>query len=313
MSWDCQDWDCDMFTSPIPLEELGWTNSVYLGNARSACDPMIVWGTTVETERLDAFLVEQRRKSGAIISGAHVLVRAVAESLRQHPKLNRRVVGRRVHQYDGVNISVPMLQTRTGEVEMIFLRRAETLSLTEIAETFWNEARARAQKSAELRTTRLEPEPSTWIEALRQRRLKFRKWFRPKLRLHWIHKMSWLAIAYANTYAIPTWWNWQRQLNGVGAVVNYFGFAGAPSMIMFKPSAMPLSASSVSVTMGPSEPRTVPLDNAVVVRNQAPLFVRFDHRMVNTFQAAAFIKTLVSHLADPWTLVEPDADVAKAA
>jgi hypothetical protein len=295
--------DWNTFSRPIPLEELGWANTTYLGTGTRVWDPMIVWGTAVETDRLEAFVAQQRHTTGLIVSPAHVLVRAVAESLSKHPRLNRRVIGRRVHQYDGVNISMAMLQTRSGEVDTVFLRRAETMSLAEIAEKFWNEA---GQKARDL--------------AARQRRRHDRKSFSyvrlavlQKLRMHWIHKMSWLGIAYANWLRLPTVWPWQRELNGAGASVNYFGFTGAPSMIMFKPSCLPLNAHSVSVTMGPSEPRPIAIQGTVAVRNQAPLYIRFDHRMANTFQAAAFISTLKSHLADPWTLLKTQDDVAKAA
>jgi hypothetical protein len=35
---------------------------------------MMVWGTTVETEPLEVFVGEQRRRTGQIVSPAHVLV-----------------------------------------------------------------------------------------------------------------------------------------------------------------------------------------------------------------------------------------------
>ena len=38
---------------PVPLEELGWVNTMHLGTGVPARDPLMVWGTTVETECLD--------------------------------------------------------------------------------------------------------------------------------------------------------------------------------------------------------------------------------------------------------------------
>ena len=126
---------------PIPLEELGWANATYFGSGAAFWDPMMVWGTTVDIEPLESFIAEERGRTGQIFSPAHVLVRAVAESLKEHPKFNRRVVGRRVYPYNGVNVLVPMLQTRTGEADTLFLRQADRLSLSEIARRFWSEAR----------------------------------------------------------------------------------------------------------------------------------------------------------------------------
>jgi hypothetical protein len=257
---------------------------------------MMVWGTTVDTEFLDEFLAEQRRRTGRLVSAAHVLVRAVALSLSQHPKVNRRVTGRRVHQYDGVNLVVPMLQTRTGEVEPIFLRRADELSLTDIAERFWTEAHGKAVRAA------VESQPA-------EHQSRFRRALAGlghTLRLHWIHRMSWLGFYVGSRLRLPTIFAFQQELNGAGAFVNYLGHPGAPPLIAFKPSCLPMNAYSVNVTMGPSESRPVVIDRAIVIRKQAPLFVRADHRMINGHEAAAFINTLRTHLAEPWTLTQTE-------
>ena len=271
----------ETFARPVPLEELGWVNTTYLGTGIAHWDPMMVWGTSIETEPLERFLAEKRRRTGQILSTAHILVRAVAQCLSEHPRVNRRVTGRRVHQYDGVNIVVPMLQTRTGEVDPIFLRRADTMSLAEIAERFWTEARSKALGAA-VESRRREENRSFQKTLVAVGR---------KLRLQWIHKMARVAFYLGSRFRIPTWFAFQQELNGAGAFVNYLGFPGAPSMLSFKPSCLPMNSYSVNVTMGPTEPRPIVIDNAVVVRRQAPLFVRADHRMVNAHDAAAFIST----------------------
>jgi hypothetical protein len=289
---------------PVPLDELGWVNTTYLSSGAACSDPMIVWGTTVEVEPLEKFLAEERRRTGLILSPAHVLVRAVAESLKEHPKLNRRVVGRRVYPYDGVNVVVPMLHTRSGEVDTLFLRRAECLSLAEIARCFWSEARRNALEVAAARHHDQSP-ARQFVDALKRR-----------MRLNWIHKMSWIAFAVANRVRSPTIWKWQQEINGAGAFVNYLGYPGAPPMHCFKPSCLPMNSYSVSVTMGPSERRPAVVENAVVIRSEAPLFIRADHRMVNAHEAAEFISALRAHLHNPWALVEndpvPDKEAASA-
>jgi pyruvate/2-oxoglutarate dehydrogenase complex dihydrolipoamide acyltransferase (E2) component len=49
------------------------------------------------------------------------------------------------------------------------------------------------------------------------------------------------------------------------------------------------------------------VDGAIVIRKQATLFVRLDHRLVNGNQAAGFVNTLRTHLTSPHsaTLQEP--------
>jgi hypothetical protein len=256
---------------------------------------MMVWGTTVDVEPLETFLAEERRRTGLIFSPAHVLVRAVVESLKEHPKFNRRVVRRRVYRYDGVNVVVPMLHTRSGEVDTLFLRQADRLSLAEIARRFWSEARRNAHGVAAARRHDQSP-VRRFVDALKRR-----------IRLNWIHKMSWLGFAVGNRLRVPTIWKWQQELNEAGAFVNYLGFPGAPPMHSFKPSCLPMNSYSVGVTMGPAERQPAVVENAVVIRSLAPLFIRADHRMVNAYEAAEFISTLRKHLLNPWALVEKDA------
>lgn len=281
---------------PIPLSEIGWINTTYLGSASLRCDPMLIWGTTVDVEELDNFLDEQRKQHRTFLTPAHVLVRAVAESLNQHPEVNRRVIGRKVYQYEDVNIVMPMLQTSTGEVDCVFMRHAEDYSLDEVANYFWEAARERALNVAE--DKKREKQGSTFKNRLIQ--------LGRKLRLSWILRTCSLGFAVGNRFRGATIWPWQQGLNHAGAFVNYLGFSGAPPLIAHKPSSLPMNSYSIAVTMGPTEPQPVVIDDEVVIRKQASLFVRLDHRMVNGNQSAAFINTLRSHLSDPQTLIKSE-------
>ncbi|MFN0051910.1 MAG: 2-oxo acid dehydrogenase subunit E2 [Planctomycetales bacterium] len=271
----------------VPLDELGWINTTYLAMANVDCDPTIVWGTTVETEPLEAFLVEERRKTGLLISPAHLLVRVVAEALQRHPALRRRAVGRRMYHYDGVNITMPMLQTRTGEVDVVFLRRVQDMTLADVARSMWNEARDVALRAADAdRQSREGNWLSKWKRALARR-----------ARLTWIHRMAWLGFWITNRFRLPT--TCLDEINGSNAFVNFLGFPGAPPMISYKPSTLPTNSFGVSVTMGPAEPRPVVVQGEVAVRKQASVFVRVDHRLVNGHQTAQFVNTVRGLLLDP--------------
>ncbi|MSR59980.1 MAG: hypothetical protein EXS05_20465 [Planctomycetaceae bacterium] len=284
---------------PIPLTELGWINTAYLASTTLKCDPFLVWGTTVETETRDAFLGEQRQTSRMLVSPAHVLIQAVAKSLLRHPAVNRRVIGRRVYQYDGVNVVMPMLQPGSGEVNSLFLRHADRLSLAQIAETLWNEARRKAQDVADDKRRR--QAGFSW----KSLRISLSK----RLHLLWIMGMSNIGFAMTNRLRAPTIWAWQQELNGANAFVNYMGGPGAPPLVSYKPSTLPMNSYSIYVTLGPAELRPVVVDGDVVPRKQASLFVRFDHRLVNGHQSAAFVSTLRNYLANPATLIDAEPAV----
>ncbi len=283
----------------IPLEELGWVNTTYLSSTSTRGDSTIVWGTTVRTEVFSRFIADQKRQTGTMISVAHVLIRAVVEALYRHPALNRRVVGRRVYPYDGVHITMPMLETRTGEVNVIYLRHAERLSLVEISRTIWEQARNAAVRVSAESKMRAE------TGAKGNRWYRWQKW----LRLHWVHRMSRVGFFFTNGFRLPT--TTLEEINGSGAFVNHLGFAGAPPMISYKPSCLPTNSFGVSVTLGPAEMRPVVEENGVVVGSVAPLFVRTDHRLVNGYQTAEFVATLRNALQNPEGLLLAASAVAQ--
>ena len=272
---------------PVPLEALGWVNTTYLASASSRSDPTIVWGTTIRTEELTRFIADQRRQTGTMISVAHVLIRAVVEAMHRHPAVNRRVVGRRVYPYDGIHVTMPMLETRTGEVNIIYLRHAERMSLLEISRTIWEEARNAAVRATT--ESKRKSDPAAW----ETRRHRWLTW----LRLQWVHRMARVGFFLTNRFRLPT--TTLEEINGSGAFINHLGFAGAPPMISYKPSILPTNSFGVSVTLGPAEMRPVVEGDAVVPRSVASLFVRTDHRLVNGYQTAEFIGTLRNALQSP--------------
>ena len=280
----------------VPLEELGWVNTTYLATASAHCDPTMIWGTSIQTEALSQFVADQKRETGAFISTAHVLIRAVVEAMYRHPKVNRRVVGQRIYPYNGIHITMPMLETRTGEVNVIYLRNAERMSLVEISRYLMGKARDVAVRAAT--EANLQKNGSS----VENRRYRGHKWFRSQ----WVYRMAKVGFFLTNRFRLPT--TTLEEINGSGAFVNHLGFANAPPMISFKPSSLPTNSYGVSVTLGPAEMRPVAEGDSIVIRSVAPLFVRLDHRLVNGYQAGEFVRTLRAALLNPGGLAVPACD-----
>jgi chloramphenicol O-acetyltransferase len=274
----------------IPLEELGWVKTLYLASSTTLGDPTIVWGTSVETEMLEQFIAEQRRQTGSLISVAQVLIWVVAQALKKHDVLNRRVIGHRIYSYDGVSLTMPIMETRVGEVNIVYLRHVERMSLTEISRAVWEKAREAAVQTA---TEKRHGVDKSWQK-------RWREW----LRMQWVVRMADLGFYLTNTFRLPT--TTIDEINGCSAFVNYLGFAGAPPMIGYKPSSLPSNSFGVNVTMGASELKPVVENGAVTARSIAPLFVRVDHRVANGYQTSQFLNTLRNSLQNPASLlVEP--------
>jgi len=281
-------------STEIPLTELGWSNVIYLADGRAHRDPTMVWGTTVELDQLDDFLAVQSRESKLMISIVHVLIQAVTRSLLDHPRLNRRVVGRKVFPYDGVSLVVPIRRPSDGVVDVVFFRNSESLKLADVASRMWDEARERALVVARNRKVKLEPK--TFKERMSN------VWKRLQLRI--FRRFAGLCFGITNQFRLPSWSPWGKEMNGANAFVNFLGFPGAPPMISYKPSSLPTNSFSVNVTMGAPELKPVVQDGQIVIRKVAPLFVRVDHRLVNGHQAGEFIATLRKYLSNPWSLIE---------
>ena len=277
-------------SKPVPLEDLGWINTAYLAASTSRGDPTIVWGTTVQMEALTQFISDQRRETGTLISVAHLLIRSVVEALYRHPAFNRKVIGRRIYPYNGIHVTMPILETRFGEANILHLRHVERMPLIEISRTIWEKARDVAVRVAS--------------EQCRQKaggtQDNRRRWLR-WIRIQWIHKMARVGFFLTNRFRIPT--IYLHEINGTSAFVNHLGFAGAPPMISFKPSCLPTNSFGVSVTLGPAEMRPVVEGEQIVPRSVAPLFVRADHRLVNGYQTAEFVRTVREMLHSPSQLI----------
>ena len=278
----------------VPLADLGWSNVVYLADGRPHRDPTMVWGTSVELDKMDEFLATQSRQSKLMISIVHVMIKAVSRSLSEHPHLNCRVIGRRVYRYEGVSIVVPIRRPSDGVVDVVFFRDGQSQSLADVATRMWDEARERALIVARNRREKQQVTP------LQE---SFKRW-----RLKWqMRSFKWvvgMCFGLTNHLRLPSWSPWGKELNGANALVNFLGFTGAPPMISYKPSSLPTNSFSVSVTMGAPEQKAVVHDCQIVIRKIAPLFVRVDHRLANGHQTGEFVSTLRSYLSNPWTLVE---------
>ncbi|HEY6564483.1 MAG TPA: 2-oxo acid dehydrogenase subunit E2 [Pirellulaceae bacterium] len=277
-------------TSPITLSDLGEYNSLYLATAPVPSDPTLVWGTYVEMAAMEAFLAAYQRPDTPLVSAAHALLRAAAIALTRYPRFNRRVVGRRVYPLDGVHLLMPMLRSRGGEVDMVFLRDANSMSLAMIGTRLW-EALHEARREAE----RLR-EPGQRGD--RARRLD--QWRRAL-----VHRLAPLGLALSNRFRIPNF-AWNERLQATSALVNYLVFPDSPPLTFFKPSTLRTNGVAVHVSLGPTRAQVLVEEDQPVVRRVAPLFVKADHRVVDTPQIAAFVATLRDLWHQPAQLLTPD-------
>lgn len=288
----------------VPVAELGLMKCVYLSDRRAHRDPTIVWGTQVPAQPLVEFASTESRRLNVFLSPAHVLVAAVSRSIAEHPRMNRKVIGRRVYDYRHINVIVPQLNTQDDQVEGVFIPETERKTLADIGRHLLTASRERALQTAANR--RREAELPAWRLRLKQ--------FLNSARLNWVRTMMPVGLAVVNQFRRPAM-AWSQDFNAISAMVNLLSYpGGAPPMLTYKPSSLPMNAALINVTMGGPEWRAVVLDGQVVAQRVAPLFVRVDHRICHAHELAAFLGTLCAYLAEPRRLQgEPAVEASRAA
>lgn len=285
-------------SQPRPLSDLGLMKCVYLSDGRAYRDPTIVWGTAVPSQPMTDFLATESRNSNTMLSAAHVLISAVARSLAEHPGLNCKVIGRRVHPFKQINIAMPMLAPVDKQVVPVLLKNVEAMSLRDVAQNLWNEARQRGAEAAAERRN----------EAARTPRQRFWTGVWRHIKMQTVLRGTNLLFMLNNQFRRRT-----NPLNAncssVSALVNLLSFpTGAPPMQSFKPSTLPMNAALVTVSMAAPEWRAVVEDSQVVARRVSPLFIKVDHRLAHIHEIAGFMNTLCRYLTEPSRLIQDDVE-----
>lgn len=268
---------------PIEASEITLYNHQYLHGCTHTADPTMVWGTEVEAEGLQSFIIKKNKESDTLVSPAHVLVQAVGRSLARFPKLNCRVVRGRIYRFRQVSVRMLSYDRSDSDVDIFTIKNVDQSALEEIAKTIW---KYQCEVASGVYPDRVDR------KLLRRVPVMFRRY---AIRSFW-----WLD----RNFRLPRLGRLDRHLDSA-VVVNHLGFTGAPPMRMYKPSRFPDESSLLSVTMGRIEQMPVAAGERVVVRSVAPLFVRADHRVTDAHLLARFVSTLRDFLASPQTMELP--------
>ena len=220
----------------------------------------------------------------------HVLLQATARALVQYPKFNCRVIGQRAYAYRDINLRLAYRDQRQGDVKVVLLRRVNELALIEIAQLVWS-------KAIELAT-------GQWSGDRDSRRLKRL----PSFVFHWL----WRAYCwFDNRFRLPTIGRLDELRSGA-VFVNDLSFHNAPPLRCYKPSRFPDESSAVSVMLGPVEQKVVVRQGTMAVAKVAPLIIRADHRLVDTYQLGQFVATVREFLHRPAEMENSQGDAPRS-
>ncbi len=267
--------------SSIRRQDIPLYNLYYLHAPRAGqMDPTIVWGTEVETAGLQHYLRQRNANTSVLLSTSHVLLKATAMALAEHPELNRRVVGRRIYDYRDLNVRMAYQNSLSRQVDVMLIEQADRLNVEEIAGLVWKtlmeDALGRSAVERDRRRIRRLPGPL----------------FHALMRVY-----GWLD----QTFPLPTFGRLEH-LRSSAVLVNDLSFHGAPPMCSYKPTRFPDEGLTLNVTLGPEQEKALIRNGEVVVGTVAPLFVRADHRLTDAYGLARFVAALRDRLQSPHQL-----------
>ena len=274
-----------LLSPPPDDDQVPLWNLYYQASCPPPRDPTIVWGTDVDCAELQADLRRMNADSEVLITPAHVLVRAVACALKQHPIFNRRIVRRRPRAYRDINLLMPFQKKVPPEADVMLFQQADRKSVQQIAREAWQNSQAAARG-----------------EYVCVREAIYMRLPRRVLRV-----LQPLHVWLVNTFEGHERDTNKRQRTA-STVVNYLGFKGAAPLRSFKPSRFPYDSVTLSVTMGAIELRPAVVDRQLDIRPLAPLFVRADHRIADAHDLGRFTETLRRLIAQPAMLDDAAAD-----
>ena len=265
-------------SKPVPGAETPFFNRLYL-NAHGAGGPdsTIVWTSEVPWEPIKTFIDQHNQDGSPMIGTTHLLVQAVGWALARHPELNRRVVGRRVFDYAQCHVCLATRSRESDEVNILLVPDVDQKNIRQIANFIWK-----------LQLSFHRNDAPNQRDRDRLRRLP-----------------GWLFGAVCRTsqwldrrFSLPVLGRIDR-LRESAVLVNDFSHARFPVMRGYKPSRQPDESKPLSVTLGRPEERVVWHEGRPVARHFAPLCVRSDHRICDSFQLSRFISTLIEMFGQP--------------
>jgi hypothetical protein len=276
----------------IPHSQIPFFNKLYLHTVGPGIDPTMAWGTDVDVTKMNAYIAEASARLNVLLSAPHVLTKAVARALVDHPQFNCRVVGRRLYRFRDVNVLMSFQNRGRGEADLLFLKKVDRQPLKTFAENVWSEmSKARRGEDAMGKAKRNAERYGSFL-------------FRAMLRIDRF---------ITNRLPLPLMVSRLARLHATPVVINCLNFPGAPPLRVYKATQVGSNSWCVHVAFGPTEDRPVVENGAVVIRPLAPLIVRVDHRMGDAVDLGRFTGTIRGYLADPASLPgleegEPDHD-----
>lgn len=243
---------------------------------RDPTDPQIYGDLELDAEALLSFVDDARANTGAHVTVTHLVGKAVAHALAEHPDLNTFRSGGRFVPHESVDIFFVVAVDGGRDLSGVKVRSADRKSVVEIAEEL--DARARRIRTGDDadfgKTKRIVDRTPTWLLRLG---LELADWLTGDRRI---------------------------DLKRFGLPREFFGSAMVTSVGMFgvQRAFGPLSPYyriPFLALVGEVTKRPVVVDDEIVIRPILTISATMDHRYLDGAHAAKLARSVRAYLADP--------------
>ena len=262
-------------TRPTRRPIRGW-RKIAVATWHHPNDPQIYGDLEIDATALLAYLDEVREATGLKVTVTHLVGRAVAHALGEHPDLNGRIHRGRFVERDGADVFFIVSAEQGSELTGVKVVGAQDKSLVAIAEELGERTRRiHAGQDEDVGRTK------TMLERVPPRVLRLA-----------LRAAAWLTV------------DLDLHLPALGLPRQTFGSALVSSVGMFgiRHAYAPLSPYyrvPFLVLVGEVTKRPVVEDDEIVVRPMVTITATLDHRYLDGFHAARLARSLEAYLADP--------------
>lgn len=262
-----------------PLHNVSSFRKLAIGTWRTAYDPSVYGTLTVRMEKALAYIEAFRQRTGIRLTVTHLVARALAEALRRCPEANAILRFNRIYLRQSVTLSVLVVQTDGGKVDLTAARIGE------------------ADKKSLLQMAR---EMEEIIQRVRQRRdeqLEKGKSTVQKIPYLVLNLFTWLMAFFMYTL------NWD--LSRFGMPKDAFGSAtitnvGSLGLDVAYVPLVPYTRVPIFVAPGAVKDAPVVEDGQVVPGKLMHLCATFDHRFIDGYHAGVLASTVKEMMEDPF-------------
>jgi pyruvate dehydrogenase E2 component (dihydrolipoamide acetyltransferase) len=266
------------------MQTLSAFRKIALGTWETTYDPTIYGTMRIRMDKALEYIEKFREKTGRRVTVTHLVVKALAQVLKECPEANAVLRWNKIYMRENVDVSVLVLMEDNGKMDLssTMLRNADQMSLVEMVDEIKvNVDRIRAKQDKALEQTRQSMKliPAFFINTF----FKILSFFMYALNLD----LSFLGLP--------------RDAFG-GAVVTSIGSLGLD--IGYVP-LVPYSRVPIFIAPGKVTDEAIVEDGKIVVGKILNLNASLDHRVVDGGHAATMSRVVRRIFDDPFAFFDP--------